>query len=288
MKYPFVSIIIPTYNSERFVRICLSAACFQDYPKDRLEVIIVDNESYDNTLFLAKKYSVKILRCHGQAPQVCQQRNLGVKDAKGEYVYILDHDMELPKDFLKSFASEVEMTKGKVDAWYIPEMVVAGNKLISDVRSLEKRFYDDTVISAARLIKKSIFKKVGGYDLNLSGGPADWDMDIQMRLSGAKFGTLKEKVYHHEENLSFWKHIVKKSIYLKGSDAYKEKWKQKNATIYENTVRKQFDPFYRYILVFVEKEKWRKLLLPHFFLFFILFFSKIMVGFLYIINKLKS
>lgn len=288
MKYPLVSIIIPTFNSREVIKTCLDASCFQDYPRDKFEIIIVDNGSHDDTVSLAKTYPVKIFHCLGTSPQVCRQRNLGVQHARGDYVYILDHDMELPKSFLRRFAFEVERTKEKIDAWYIPEIVIASNPLISQVRTLEKRFYDDTVISAVRFIKTSMFKKTEGYDLKLSGGPADWDMDIQLRLSGAKFNTLKECIYHHEEGLSFWKHITKKSIYIKGSDKYKDKWEKKDATIYENVVRKQFSPLYRYFFVFVENGKWVKLLLPNLLLFIILYFSKIMVGLIYIQNKLKA
>ncbi len=287
MKYPFVSIIIPTFNSAGVIKVCLRAACFQDYPKDKFEVIVVDNGSRDDTISLSKKYPVKIIQCHGTPPQVCRQRNLGVNYAKGDYVYILDHDMELPGNFLKRFAVEVQQTKGRIDVWYIPEIVVAGNKVMSKVRTLEKRFYDDTVISAIRLIKTSWFKKTKGYELDLSGGPADWDMDIQLRLSGAKLDTLKEYIYHHEEGLSFWKHITKKSIYIEGSNKYKDKWRKKSAKIYEQIVKKQFSPLYRYFFVFIENGKWKKLLLPNLYLFIILYFSKIMVGLVYIINKLK-
>lgn len=288
MNYPFVSIIIPTFNSAKVIKVCLDASCFQDYPRDKFEIILVDNGSRDGTVSLVKTYPVRIHHCYDHPPQVCRQRNLGARHARGDYIYILDHDMELPKNFLKRFAVEIERTKKKIDAWYIPEIVIASSSLVSKVRTLEKRFYDDTVISAVRLIKTSWFKKTKGYDLNLSGGPADWDMDIQLRLSGAKFGTLKECIYHHEEGLTFWKHITKKSIYIEGSDKYKDKWEKKNATIYGNVVKKQFSPLYRYFFVFTENGKWLKLLLPNLCLFIILYFSKITVGLIYILNKLKA
>lgn len=288
MKYPFVSIIIPTYNSAKVIGLCLDAACYQNYPRDRFETILVDNNSSDNTVSLAKTYPVRIIRCRGTPPQVCRQRNLGVEHSRGNYIYILDHDMEMPKNFLNLFAREAERTNERIDAWYIPEVVVASNTFISNVRTLEKRFYDETVINAARLIKANRFKETAGYDPQLSGGPADWDMDIQLRLSGSRLGMLKEYIYHHEEGLSFWKNITKKSIYIVGSDTYKNKWKRKNATIYSTVIKKQFSPLYRYILVFIENNKWRKLLLPNFTLFLILYFSKIVVGFVYILKKLKQ
>lgn len=288
MNYPFVSIIIPTHNSVKVIKVCLDASCFQDYPRDKFEIILVDNESRDGTVSLAKTYPVRIHHCYGSPPQVCRQRNLGAQHARGDYIYILDHDMELPKKFLKRFAVEIERTKKKIDAWYIPEIVIAENPFFSRVRTLEKRFYDDSVISATRIIKRSIFDKTDGYDKLLSGGPADWDMDIQLRLAGVEFGTVSEYLYHHEESLTFWKHITKKSIYIEGSNRYKNKWRRKNIKMYHQVVLKQFNPLYRYFFVFIENGKWKKLLLPNLYLFIILYFSKILVGFVYIWNKLKA
>lgn len=287
MKNPFISIIIPTRNSVKVIKMCIQAACLQDYPQDKFEVIMVDNNSTDNTVSLVKNYPVKIIKCNDIPPQVCRQRNLGTQFAKGDYIYILDHDMEMPKNFLKYFSIEVRNTKESIDAWYIPEIVIADNKIISGIRTLEKRFYDDTVINAVRLIKKNWLQKTKGYDQDLSGGPADWDMDIQLHLLGAKCATLKKYIYHHEEGLSFWKHIMKKSIYIEGSMKYKVKWSNKSAKIYNDVVKKQFSPYYRYFIVFIEKGKWKKLLLPNLCQFIILYFSKILVGFVYILNSIR-
>lgn len=286
LNHPSVSFIIPTLNSEKFINLCLRSITGQDYPKDKFEVIIVDNGSRDNTVKLAKKLGAKVIIHRGKSPQVCQQRNSGADYAKGDYFIILDHDMELPVNFLNNFAKDVNDTNSVIDAWYIPEIVIANNSLLGKVRTLEKRFYDDTVISAARIIKKEIFRKTGGYDNSLSGGPADWDMDIQLQLVNAKFGNVSTNIYHHEENLSFWKHIFKKNIYIQGTNVYKKKWKDKNARIYSQVVKKQFSPLYRYVNVFIEKGKWRKLLLPNIGIFTILYFSKLMVGFIYILRRL--
>jgi glycosyltransferase involved in cell wall biosynthesis len=61
MKYPKVSFLIPTYNEEDNLEDCLKSIFKQDYPKDKLEVFVIDNESTDHTLEIAKRYPVKIL-----------------------------------------------------------------------------------------------------------------------------------------------------------------------------------------------------------------------------------
>jgi glycosyltransferase involved in cell wall biosynthesis len=62
MKKPFVSFIIPTYNSEKYLPLCLESIKKQDYPQDRYETFVIDGGSTDGTLSIAKKYKVKICK----------------------------------------------------------------------------------------------------------------------------------------------------------------------------------------------------------------------------------
>src|SRR3989344_2309445 len=94
---PKISIIIPTRNSEWILSICLKGISTAAYPKNKIEIIVVDNESSDSTIKLAKKYGAKTHILFGKPPLVCQQRNLGAKRATGEYLLFLDHDMEISK-----------------------------------------------------------------------------------------------------------------------------------------------------------------------------------------------
>lgn len=257
MMYPSVSIIIPTFNSERVLSQCLRGASKQTYPKDAFEAMIVDNGSTDDTRRVARSFSVRILTHQGPAPQVCAQRNLGIRQARYDWVLILDHDMQMREDVLLNFSRRHEREK-HVDAWYIPEIVYAGSAFLTRMRTLENRFYDGTVMNAARLIRKTTIQKTDGYDVGLSSGPADWDMDMQLRINGAKFGILDAYVFHHEEHLSAWQFILKKGNYAHGCDRYRTKWKRNHPQLYREVVRKQFSVAYRCLIVFVERGKWRR------------------------------
>ena len=287
MKYPSVSIIIPTYNSEKIIISCLDGIVNQKYPKQKIEILVVDNQSQDNTSRICKSYGSRFFTVSGKPPQVCRQRNLGVKKALGEWLLILDHDMGLNNDLLESFAMQNSETHGQVTAWYIPEVVVSHSKFYSGLKTLEKRFYDGTVINAARLIRKDIFLKTSGYDLNLSGGPADWDMDIQLRMRGVKFGYCQSRLYHHEEGLTFSKVISKKKAYFKGCRYYREKWRE-NKKIYQSVVSKQFSPYYRYFFIFLENGKWHTLLLPNLHYFIPLLLLKLLTGIVYLKDNISS
>ncbi|MBI4972713.1 MAG: glycosyltransferase family 2 protein [Candidatus Omnitrophica bacterium] len=90
---PFVSFVIPTYNSQKYIDKCLASISIQDYPRDKFEVIIVDGGSTDATLSIAKKYSAIILP--NPAVDAEEGKAIGIKRAKGEVIALVDSDNEL-------------------------------------------------------------------------------------------------------------------------------------------------------------------------------------------------
>lgn len=257
-KQPIISIVIPTLNSSIYIKTLLKSIEMQRYPN--VEVILVDNGSTDETLIIGKKYKAKIIICKGNPPQVSTQRNLGAMVAKGKYLYFIDHDMELSKDFLMQFYKKVNTPKySNVDAWYIPEKIISKSKILSIARNFEAKFVNGTVVSAVRIIKRKKFLLIKGFDEKLSGGPADWDLDIQLKLKNFKFAIFGNFVYHHEENLSVWSYIFKKTTYIKGEEAYKKKWRE-NKKVYNDIIVKQYNLRYRVFWIFVENKKWKKLI----------------------------
>lgn len=105
--WPKISLIIPTINEERNIKNCLDSVFSQDYPKSKLEVIIVDDDSTDKTLDIARQYRIKVLRNgfkHGEIGKM-----IGFKAAKGKYFMYLDADAELiSKDFFKRLVLPLE------------------------------------------------------------------------------------------------------------------------------------------------------------------------------------
>lgn len=255
---PLVSVIVPTHNSSFHLETLLKSIKMQNYRK--VEVIVVDNKSSDETIKIAKNYNAKIIICNGIPPQVAKQRNLGAKAAKGEYLYFIDHDMELSNNFLIHFYKKTKASRlASVDAWYIPEKIISKSKILSTARNFEAMFINGTIVSAARIIKRKSFFLIKGFDQKLSGGPADWDLEIQLKLKNLRFAIFDKFVYHHEENLTVWSYIFKKTTYIKGEEIYKKKW-NKNKQIYNDIVVKQYNLRYRILWIFLENGKWVKLL----------------------------
>lgn len=278
---PKISIVIPTYNSESVLKDCLEGIKNQNYPDEKLEIIVVDNGSSDNTVNLAKEFGAFIHVVGGAPPQVCVQRNLGIEKSSGDYVYILDHDMKMSDNLLLNFAKKNCFNKD-IDTWYVPERIASNNKFWSIIRTFERSFYNGTVVDAVRIIKKSVFNSGLRYDVNLSSGPADWDFDNQLKVQNYKFGIIDNYIDHYEKYAGLKKYLFKKAGWNKGGDFYREKWR--NSDVYDQIVKKQYSAFYRLFKVFVEDGKWRKLILK-FYLFIPMISLRFLVGFIYLFSK---
>lgn len=263
-----LSVVITTKNEAANI-----AACVRSFDgavaRGEAEVIVVDNASTDDTKKIAADLGAAVL---DKGPERSAQRNLGWRTARGEWVVVLDADMILPPETVDEILS---VTDG--DAYWIPE-VRTGTGFRVKARNFERSFYDGTCVDALRLFRRTVLEKTGGYDENLIAGPEDWELDIRVLETGARCAVLGNHLIHNEKRLTFKKMLEKKAYYTKSFAAYREKWKGHPA------VRRQFSPFYRFIGVFVEKGKWRKIL-RHPVLFAGVIFERVAVGVVYLLNR---
>jgi glycosyltransferase involved in cell wall biosynthesis len=241
-------VIITTKNEQANIANCLKSVLAQSYPKELIEIIVVDNGSTDKTKEIAGKYTDKVF---DKGPERSAQRNLGVEKSSGEWFLYLDADMILSKNVIKDCVEKVNVDSGIVGL-YISEIVM-GTSFWSQVRRFERSFYDGTVIDCVRFVQKEAFQKVGGFDENLTG-PEDWDLDKKLRAIG-KTELIKTPIHHNEAEFDLKKYLAKKGYYAQKFDAYIAKWPKNDPDI-----KKQLGFYYRFIGVFVEKGKFKKIL----------------------------
>ncbi len=99
-RLPSITITIPTYNEELHIRQCLEALKHQDYPKELIETIVVDDFSTDNTREIVNKYSTTVINNGKRDAEYGKM--LGLKAAKGELFCYFDADFIIRgKDWLK-------------------------------------------------------------------------------------------------------------------------------------------------------------------------------------------
>jgi glycosyltransferase involved in cell wall biosynthesis len=242
-----VSIIITTKNEEANIQNCLESIKKQGCPQDKIEIIVVDNNSKDKTVEIVQRYTNKI---YNFGPERSAQRNFGVSQASGKYILYLDADMVLSKDVIKECVNRCE-NKGYV-ALYIPERII-GKGFWIKVRDFERSFYNGTCIDAVRFVRRDKFLEIGGFDENLTG-PEDWDFDRRIRNIG-KASIIYSPIYHNEGEFNLKKYLKKKSYYSKNFDRYIKKWGGS-----DEIEKKQVGFCYRYFGVFAKSGKWKRLL----------------------------
>ncbi len=96
MKLPTVSVVIATYYSQNTIQKCLESIHSQDYPQEKIEIIIADGGSKDATLAIAKKYKAAILNIPNNKQNAEFNKGVGVRTAKNELLLLIDHDNILP------------------------------------------------------------------------------------------------------------------------------------------------------------------------------------------------
>ncbi len=109
MNNPLVSVIIPMYNSEKYIVECLCSVIVQEY--QNIEVIIIDDGSTDNSFAICKNLSadhhcLKIL--HKENGGVSSARNLGLKKCSGEFITFVDADDFIEPNHILSLVKALE------------------------------------------------------------------------------------------------------------------------------------------------------------------------------------
>jgi len=232
-----VSIIIPTYNSEGTIEVCLRSIKKQTYTN--IEIIVVDNYSDDRTVEIAKVYGARVLF---KGPERSAQRNFGAKHAHGKYLLFIDSDMELTPKVVEECVRCI--LKG-YDAIIIPEITV-GKGYWAKVRALERAAYiGNTLFEAARFFKREVFEKLGGYDETLTG-PEDYDLQARLEKAHYRVGYIAAYIIHHEGKVRLLPYLRKRLYYSRSLKRYAKKHPERakqqlgliRATIYLKVLRK--------------------------------------------------
>jgi glycosyltransferase involved in cell wall biosynthesis len=214
---PLVSVIIPTKNSAKCLEHCLASIKNQTYKN--IELIVVDNNSTDQTKQIAEKFTDKIFN---YGPERSAQRNFGANNSKGKYLLIHDSDIYFHPDSVSECVDL--LANNDYQAAIMPEKSI-GPGFWTKVKAFERSFYvGNDFIEAARFFNRATYFKLGGYDENLTG-PEDWDLTVRARKSGCRIALAKNFLEHDEGKLDLFGSTKKKKYY--SQDMF-EKYAQKH------------------------------------------------------------
>jgi glycosyltransferase involved in cell wall biosynthesis len=167
--FPLVSIIIPTLNSGKTLNKCLQSIVNQSY--SRIEIIVVDSGSIDNTTIIAKKYGAKVINCKERG--ITRQRNIGVFNSSGNWLLQIDSDEVIYHKLVEDCVNILFIKQ--IDGIFIPT-IDTGNSYwgrsreIGEIINLKLRVETNIPNSALRFYSKTVFDKLNGYEENLVFG----------------------------------------------------------------------------------------------------------------------
>ncbi len=197
-----VSVVIPNWNGEKFLKKCLMSLKNQTY--QNFEVIVVDNNSQDRSKIIVEELNISGLKWialndnYGFSKAV----NVGINTAIGEYIFLLNNDTELHPNCLYAHISLIEKLP---NAYALASLMIQDSKKDSidsagdlysvfgiayqrgNSKSINKYSKITRVFSAcggAAFYKKSIFDKIGLFDEDFFAYLEDVDIGFRARLKG--------------------------------------------------------------------------------------------------------
>jgi len=140
-SYPSVSVVIPARNEEATIRIALDYLLNQDYPKDRLQIVVVDDRSTDSTAHIVTTYAqnhprielVSLVECPPSMSPKKHALTQGIKHATGEIIVTTDADCSFHPHWLSTmvgyFAPDVGIVAGLTRFWLRKEFLPLWQKM---------------------------------------------------------------------------------------------------------------------------------------------------------------
>jgi len=229
MDQPLVSIIIPAYNSGKYLDETIRSVMQQTWPNK--EIIIVDDGSADNSLEIAKQYKSDQVKVFGQSNKGASgARNRGIKEAKGDYIQFLDADDLLAPDKIEKqlqaigddpntmaygalvrFSNKAEIAS-KEAGGFLTEDYSNGRDLLFDLFGGNSATHTGGMIALhAWLTPARIIKDAGGWNEALTIDD-DGEFFCRVVLKAQKIKYVKDAVcyyrkHEHNEHLSAQKSL---------------------------------------------------------------------------------
>ena len=189
LKHPLITVVIPAFNEEKYLRYCLEALKKQSY-KNNFETIVVDNNSTDKTYQVAKEFGARIISEKKQGYVFALKR--GMDKAKGDIIAVTDSDTQVREDWLsvidKAFKNpKVAAVTGVVKLDYKSKLVSISLSALYTIFINISTFIGKPNLSGFNFaVRKDALLKVGGVNTLFAMSP---DVDLGIRLG--KTGEVK-------------------------------------------------------------------------------------------------
>jgi GT2 family glycosyltransferase len=222
--FPIVSIVIVNLNGKSFLHDSLLSLQNLDYPRKKLEVIVVDNGSNDGSVeyvnaTFPSTFVLKLEKNYG----FCKPNNEASKIAKGKYLVFLNNDTIVSRDWLKELVKgtfidpDIMCCASKILYYDMKKIVnAAGGKITKigggfykgygavDCRSTCDSYeYTGFGCGAGVLVSKEFFLSIGGFDEDYFASCEEHELGLRVWMNGFKVLFVPTAVMYHKESGTF-------------------------------------------------------------------------------------
>ena len=192
-KNPLLSVVIPTYNEEKLIGKCVNALVHQSLPQDMYEILVVDNNSRDNTSRVAEAAGAKVL-FYKEKQGAHAARQYGTSQAKADIIVYTDADSIPTHDWLEKIYTIMQNKKYVcIGGTILPtdaNIFIRFLFTCYDILSLINQFFHISLIWGPNMaVRKSAFMKIGGFNSNLKTSD-DWDFVMRIQKEFGRSSTL--------------------------------------------------------------------------------------------------
>jgi glycosyltransferase involved in cell wall biosynthesis len=216
-----ISVIIPCRNEEKYIADCLDSVVKTDYPKDCMEVFVIDGQSSDTTRKIVESYTKKFNFIHlmlNKNLTVPYAMNMGIKESRGNYIIRLDAHGVFPNNYFSELVnSSKKLDADNIGATWITDVknktpktnaiktVLSSKFGVGDsffrIGGIEQAMEVDTVPFGC--YKKDVFNKIGLYDYRLTRNQ-DIELNKRLKRNGGRIFLLPDLFSTYYARETFW------------------------------------------------------------------------------------
>lgn len=202
-----ITIVIPLFNQQDFICDAIESALAQSMSR----VIVVNDGSTDNSLEIARKYTMQGVMVIDQVNKgLASARNTGIMNAKSEYVFFLDADDILLDGCVDKIIEVAAKTQADMIAPSFRTFGTSGQEIILGQNLKLEDFRDGNKVGYCQAIKRSVLLEVGGYSPRMTWGAEDLALTCLLLSKGKTLVTIPEVLWLYRTKAeSMWTETAK-------------------------------------------------------------------------------